>query len=960
MKQTLATILLLALYTVSAAQAETSGGIDWSGWERMPVLHEGRIMPLDTVAIIEVRKICGTVRPEIGMLGALSMAETERLSSGERKTIASEGKPRAFSAAELLYAWTIDPAKWDAVPFIRCEDEELRASILEVPIYGEDDTRLKYVSPKQVRESRKFREQIDELRRQQDDHPKDPLTPLGTRVKDLYEAFVTYEQLVFDPNLPGMGRPQAGESVGMLVQEWFGLEQDLPRLPGLEQVDGITSSIQETSSAIRAMGTVWLAGEDTREPLIKLEPLWVRVRNATTSLADRVADKITAAGDGKDPLRIAKRNLVDRSASVARLAVEFHWSMFESGGSLRVLPSMEPSSLEVDRYRSDVQPWISLPAVLYGSNELLHDYPARQIEAARQAWQEARDAYNAHAPESERSSANRGVAFAAAMQSFTQSLRSIADDTKTARESLPLKEDHSLIPKTAYPDAILMEAEYVYNQIDPFFWAWCVALGSAAMIGLSFVVSRKFMFWCGISALAGAIGCIAFGFLMRMFITRWAPVTSMFETIVWVTMCVSLLTLWLTFLPMLGSSSRTAWRLTAIPLSWEKGPGDENQNNLSQMNVMPMDGKTPSGFETLGLALARSLALATRLLVFLIAMYVAGVFPTPGETPGYRLVALAPRVDIGSTLPNVNSTLVWGASLFVACTLIWFIPRLVPTAIGSVLISLYRLATEDCREPMERVYRSRGVALGGATAAFIAAWTAYHAPFPREIHALMPVLRSNFWLGIHVLTIVSSYAGALTAWAIGNVSLAIYLFGTYRLVPVSRKKVLGAANGDVAGDNPASPFGISENQSYERRPPAICGSLASLNYRVIQVTVLLLTAGTILGGLWADVSWGRFWGWDPKETWALNSLLIYLIVLHGRRAGWPGDLSLAAGSIVGFASIWWAWYGVNFLMATGLHAYGGDGAGQWWLGLLVIGNLAFMVAAVVRAVIETSRPQEGE
>ena len=57
-------------------------------------------------------------------------------------------------------------------------------------------------------------------------------------------------------------------------------------------------------------------------------------------------------------------------------------------------------------------------------------------------------------------------------------------------------------------------------------------------------------------------------------------------------------------------------------------------------------------------------------------------------------------------------------------------------------------------------------------------------------------------------------------------------------------------------------------------------------YRVLQLGVLLLAAGTILGGVWANYSWGRFWGWDPKETWALIALLCYILTLHGRLAGW--------------------------------------------------------------------------
>ena len=80
-----------------------------------------------------------------------------------------------------------------------------------------------------------------------------------------------------------------------------------------------------------------------------------------------------------------------------------------------------------------------------------------------------------------------------------------------------------------------------------------------------------------------------------------------------------------------------------------------------------------------------------------------------------------------------------------------------------------------------------------------------------------------------------------------------------------------------------------------------------LHPRVTAVAVLLLAAGTILGGLWADVSWGRFWGWDPKEVWALISLLVYLAVLHGRFAGWFNNFGLVAGTVIGLSMIVMSW-----------------------------------------------------
>src|SRR5206468_12318982 len=96
--------------------------------------------------------------------------------------------------------------------------------------------------------------------------------------------------------------------------------------------------------------------------------------------------------------------------------------------------------------------------------------------------------------------------------------------------------------------------------------------------------------------------------------------------------------------------------------------------------------------------------------------------------------------------------------------------------------------------------------------------------------------------------------------------------------------------------------------------------LANFIYRAMQVGVLLIAAGTILGGVWADYSWGRLWGWDPKEVWALITLLVYLIPLHGRFAGWVNTFGLLVASVFRFLSVIMAWYGVNFVLGVGLHS----------------------------------------
>lgn len=176
------------------------------------------------------------------------------------------------------------------------------------------------------------------------------------------------------------------------------------------------------------------------------------------------------------------------------------------------------------------------------------------------------------------------------------------------------------------------------------------------------------------------------------------------------------------------------------------------------------------------------------------------------------------------------------------------------------------------------------------------------------ISPLVPVLRSNFWLTVHVLTITLAYGAFLLAWGLAHVVI----------------------------------FSCAADPSREGRHK----SLAQFLYRALQMGVILLAGGTVLGGVWANYSWGRFWGWDPKETWALIALLGYITVLHGRFTGWLGTFGLAVGSVVAFLGVLMAWYGVNFVLATGLHSYGFGGGGLPYILAAVLFDLALIVAAI--------------
>ena len=153
---------------------------------------------------------------------------------------------------------------------------------------------------------------------------------------------------------------------------------------------------------------------------------------------------------------------------------------------------------------------------------------------------------------------------------------------------------------------------------------------------------------------------------------------------------------------------------------------------------------------------------------------------------------------------------------------------------------------------------------------------------------VQPVLNSQLWLSIHVLMVVGSY---------GIFLLAALLAHLYLLTG-------GAA-------------------------------LAKRILPAMWLGVALLIGGTLLGGVWAAQSWGRFWDWDPKESWAFISICLYLCWIHAYQFRLIREIGLALGASVGFLAITFTWYGVNYLLGTGLHSYGfgSGGTGFYLLGM---------------------------
>ena len=188
---------------------------------------------------------------------------------------------------------------------------------------------------------------------------------------------------------------------------------------------------------------------------------------------------------------------------------------------------------------------------------------------------------------------------------------------------------------------------------------------------------------------------------------------------------------------------------------------------------------------------------------------------------------------------------------------------------------------------VERRYQSRVIGAFALPLAFLAlAYASFGTS--DKIQPLIPALKSN-WLIAHVITCFIGYSAFGVAFGIS----IMYLFTTGRR---------GEPGGAILSRMPDTTM------------------LDELTHQLIMFGFLFLTVGIITGAVWANSAWGRYWGWDPKETWSFITWLIYAAILHFRlMRGWRGK-RIAVLSIIGFAAVLFTYFGVNLL--PGLHSYG--------------------------------------
>jgi len=211
---------------------------------------------------------------------------------------------------------------------------------------------------------------------------------------------------------------------------------------------------------------------------------------------------------------------------------------------------------------------------------------------------------------------------------------------------------------------------------------------------------------------------------------------------------------------------------------------------------------------------------------------------------------------------------------------------------------------------LEKIYKD-GIGLAcAAVIGFITLVIAHHLSSSGDtLEMLQAVLDTNIWLATHVVAITTGYA-------------AMFLAGTLATIYIVRGVFTSSLTKESAQ------------------------SLTRMTYGVVCFATLFSFVGTVLGGIWADQSWGRFWGWDPKENGALLIVLWCAVTLHARWGGYIRQRGMMVMALVGNIITSFSWFGVNML-GVGLHSYGFMNKAVPWLAGFIISQLALMAIASI-------------
>jgi len=240
---------------------------------------------------------------------------------------------------------------------------------------------------------------------------------------------------------------------------------------------------------------------------------------------------------------------------------------------------------------------------------------------------------------------------------------------------------------------------------------------------------------------------------------------------------------------------------------------------------------------------------------------------------------------------------------------------------------------------LENIYENGVGTVAAGALGFCTLMIAHHLSFGGDTLEMMrAVLDSNFWLGTHVVVVTMGYGSTFLAGFLGLIYILMGVFTKWLPKQFDRRALRRAEDSTVVRV-PFKKSGAAQSPPPTPSPETNGQAIVRMIYGIICFATLFSLVGTILGGIWADQSWGRFWGWDPKENGALIIVIWNSLILHARWGGFVKARGMACLAVFGNVVTSWSWFGTNML-GIGLHSYGFMDAAFYWL-------IAFVVSQVV-------------
>ena len=346
-----------------------------------------------------------------------------------------------------------------------------------------------------------------------------------------------------------------------------------------------------------------------------------------------------------------------------------------------------------------------------------------------------------------------------------------------------------------------------------------------------------------------------------------------------------------------GRVSSSAMVYAGLARTWRAGQAKEFNELLSLYRAqleksLPQTLKKTAAEQRYNAANPFYTAMVLYVLAFLIAVFSWLKWPAELGRAAFWLIALAWFLTTAGILTRMwlegrpPVTNLYSSALFVG----W-------TAVAACLV-------------LEYIYRNAIGSVAAGLVGFSTLLIAYYLALDGDTLEMMrAVLDSNFWLATHVVTVTAGYGATFLAGFLGLIYLA--------------RGVFTASLDKTTAD-----------------------TLNRMVYGIVCFATLFSLVGTVLGGIWADQSWGRFWGWDPKENGALLIVIWNAIILHCRWGGILKARGLMALAVFGNIVTAWSWFGVNML-GVGLHSYGFMDSAFVWLVAFAASQLAFIALALV-------------